>query len=172
MNGVVFGVCLTSAISVPLTVSTQGDAGEERVTAKSKPMMNLVSRCRVRDPTMLASTASGSLVKTRSESQIPLSSWNEQQTSTERPVLGASSSGLWQRHRIGPFSKITFILEKSDRPIAKDVEPFSRRFNARYWQTFYDFGMFMSSTLEASVFMGKNYSVNLRSVKNTGKISL
>ena len=28
-------------------------------------------------------------------------------------------------------------------------------------------GMFMSSTLEASVFMGKNYSDNLHSVKNT-----
>ena len=29
-------------------------------------------------------------------------------------------------------------------------------------------GMFMSSTVEASVFMGKNYSENLHSVKNTG----
>ena len=28
-------------------------------------------------------------------------------------------------------------------------------------------GMFMSSTLEASVFMGKNYSENLHSIKNT-----
>ena len=28
--------------------------------------------------------------------------------------------------------------------------------------------MFMTSTLEASVFMGKNYSENLRSIKNTG----
>ena len=28
--------------------------------------------------------------------------------------------------------------------------------------------MFMSSTLEASVFMGKNYSENLHSIKNTG----
>ena len=27
----------------------------------------------------------------------------------------------------------------------------------------------MSSTLEASVFMGKNYSDNLHSIKNTGK---
>ena len=27
----------------------------------------------------------------------------------------------------------------------------------------------MSSTLQASVFMGKNYSENLRSLKNTGK---
>ena len=30
-------------------------------------------------------------------------------------------------------------------------------------------GMFMSSTLEASVFMGKNYSENLHCIKNTGK---
>ena len=29
--------------------------------------------------------------------------------------------------------------------------------------------MFMSSTVEASVFMGKNYSDNLHSVRNTGK---
>ena len=39
---------------------TQEDAGEERVTAKSKPMMNLVSRCSVRNPNVLASTASES----------------------------------------------------------------------------------------------------------------
>ena len=39
---------------------TQEEAGEERVTAKSKPMTNLVSRYRVRDPNVLASTASES----------------------------------------------------------------------------------------------------------------
>ena len=54
---------------------TQEDAGEKRVTAKSKPMMNLVSRCSVRDPNVLASTASESPGNTRYESQIPLSSW-------------------------------------------------------------------------------------------------
>ena len=43
---------------------TQEDAGEERVTAKSKPMMNLVSRYRVREPNVLASTASESPGKT------------------------------------------------------------------------------------------------------------
>ena len=71
---------------------TQEDAGEERVTEKSKPMLNLVSRCSVRDPIVLASTASESPVKTRYESQIPLSSWNEQQPRTGRLVIGASSS--------------------------------------------------------------------------------
>ena len=66
---------------------------EERVTAKSKPMMNLVSRCRVKDPNVLASTASESPEKTKSDSQnVPLSSRNVQQTSTVRPVLVASTS--------------------------------------------------------------------------------
>ena len=66
---------------------TQEGASEERVTAKSKPMMTLVSRFHVRDPNVLVSTASGSPVKTKSESQnVPLSSSNVQQTSTGRPV--------------------------------------------------------------------------------------
>ena len=43
---------------------TKKDVGEERVTAKSKPMMNLVSRNRVRDPNVLASIASESPEKT------------------------------------------------------------------------------------------------------------
>ena len=100
MNEIIFCVCSTSAISVPSRVlkrcqkkKTQEDVAEERVTAKSKPMMNLVSRHRVRDPNVLASTASESPGKTKSESQkVPLSSLNVQQTSTKRPVLGASSS--------------------------------------------------------------------------------
>ena len=40
---------------------TQKDSGAERVTAKSKPMMNLVSRCSERTPDVLASTASARL---------------------------------------------------------------------------------------------------------------
>ena len=62
---------------------TKKDSGEERVTAKSKPMMNLVSRCSERIPDVLPSTASESPGKTRHESQTPLyghsssySEWN------------------------------------------------------------------------------------------------
>ena len=62
MSGIIFCVCLSLAISVPSTECsevmskrTQEDAGEERVTAKSKPMTNLVlTMQRVRDPTVLA----------------------------------------------------------------------------------------------------------------------
>ena len=65
---------------------TQKDAGEERVTAKSKPMMNLVSRYSARDPDVLASTASESPVNIKSESQVvPLSSLNVQQQVREDP---------------------------------------------------------------------------------------
>ena len=72
---------------------TQEDAGEERITAKSKPMTNLVSRCRVRDPTVLASIASENPGDTKSESQnVPLSSPIVQQTGTGRTVMLASSS--------------------------------------------------------------------------------
>ena len=56
-------------------------------------MMNLVSRYSVRDPNVLASTASESPGKTKSGSQkVPLSSLNEKQPRTGRPVMGANSS--------------------------------------------------------------------------------
>ena len=72
---------------------TREDAGEERVTAKSKPMMNLISRCHPRDPIVLASTASESPEKTKSESQkVPLCSLNEQQTRTGRLVMDVCPS--------------------------------------------------------------------------------
>ena len=82
---------------------TQEDVGEERVTAKSKPLMNLVSRCSIRNPNVLASTASESPWKTRYTSQIPLSSWNEQQPRTgEQPA--------------GPFTQHTdrFVIDDED----------------------------------------------------------
>ena len=70
---------------------TQDGAGEERVTAKSRPKTNLVSRCRARDPIVLASTASENLVNTKSESQkVPLSSLNVQLTGTS-----SSNSSEW-----------------------------------------------------------------------------
>ena len=113
----------SSDCSEVMSKRTQKDAGEEKVTAKSKPMMNLVSRCSVRNPDVLASIASESPGKTRYESQILLSSWIEQQPRTERLVKDACSSSYSE------------------------------------W------------TWEASIFMCKEYSENLRSIKSTGTIS-
>ena len=104
---------------------TQEDAGEERVTAKSKPMTNLVSRCRLRDPNVLASTASENPEKTKSESQkVPLSSLNVQQTGTGRRVMLASSlnSSEWnnddkwssQVRKSGEMSKTSAVKNVSN----------------------------------------------------------
>ena len=76
---------------------TQKVSGEERVTAKSKRMMNLVSRCSERTPDVLVSTASESPEKTRHESQQLLSSWNEQHQRTGRPVY-KQTPGLFTEH--------------------------------------------------------------------------
>ena len=196
----------------------QEDAGEGRVTAKSKPMMNLVSRYSARDPNVLASTASESPGKSRSESQIPLSSWNEQQPRTGRPVMGASSSDysewnidekwssqewksgeMLEARTVRPvggqqFTQDTdkFVIDDDDMDSDTATESnfslksrsFLHRMNDRLRKILDHsskdamqdidkrsliWGMFMSSTLEASVFMGKNYSDNLHFIKNTGK---
>ena len=49
------------------------------------------------------------------------------------------------------------MLDRSPEDSMQDID---KRFMIK--------GMYMSSTVEASVFMGKNYSDNLHSIKNTG----
>ena len=71
---------------------TQKDSGEERVTAKSKTMMNLVSWCSERTPVALSSIASESSGKTRHETRTPLSLQIEKHDRTVRPVVCAHSS--------------------------------------------------------------------------------
>ena len=72
--------------------SVCSDSGEESVTAKSKPMMNLVSRCSERTPAVLSSTAQESPGKTRHESQTPLSPQTEKYDRTVKPVVGRDTS--------------------------------------------------------------------------------
>ena len=190
---------------------TQEDASEERVTAKSKPIMNLVSRHRVRDPNVLASTASESPGKTNSENQnVPPNSLNVQQTITERPVLCASSSNysewnigdrwssqVWKSGEMSNTSTGRPVYEKfviddhmdSDTATESNHSLRSRSFLDRVNDRFRNmldrspedamqdidkrsmiWRMFMSSTVEASAFMGKNYS-QFTFHQNTVKIS-
>ena len=53
------------------------------------------------------------------------------------------------------------MLERSSKDAMQDIDK-----RSMIW------AMFMSSTLEAFVFMGKNYSNKLHSIKNTGEMSL
>ena len=170
---------------------------------------------------MLASNASESPGKIRHESQLPLSSWNEQHQRTGRPVLDAYSSSYsewnadknwssqeWKSDELmevrtvrlvneqltGLFTQTTdrFIVDDDDRDsdtvAESDMSVKSRSFlhrvkdrvRKRQKQSSMDatedsnkhsliWKMIMSSTLQASVFMGKDYSDNLHSIKNTGK---
>ena len=86
----------------------QKDSGERRVTAKSKPMINLVSRSSERIPDVLPSSASESPGKTRHESQSPLSPQTEQHYRTVRPVVYAYSSSYseWNIDKNLVFSSV------------------------------------------------------------------
>ena len=53
--------------------------------------------------------------------------------------------------------RVRKMLDQSSKDAIQDIDK-----RSMIWV------MFMSSTVEASVFMGKNYSENLRSIKNTG----
>ena len=77
---------------------TQKDSGEDRVTAKSKPMMNLVSRSSEKPPSALSCTASESLGKTRQESQSPLNTQAEMCDRTGKLVVCRDISH--ERHRL------------------------------------------------------------------------
>ena len=199
----------------------QEDAVGERVTAKSKPMMNLVSQCSIRDLNVLASTASHSPVKTRHECQIPLSSWNEQHLRTVRLVKDAWSSSCsewnadekwssqeWKSDEMlearterpasgqsaGSFTQHTdrFVIDDHEmdnntveeiRHVVKNPDHSCTGWMIeceRCWtnpqkmqhktaKNILWYGECLSSTLQASVFLGKEHSENLHSIKNTGK---
>ena len=127
---------------------TQEDAGEERVRAKSKPMMNLVSRCSERNPDVLASTASESLGKTRHESQTPLSPQTEKYDRTGRPVVCAHSSSYsewnvdetwssqeWKSDELVDDRTVRFLFAHKTRPIHVSLvnarSPIGRRSKSR-----------------------------------------
>ena len=89
MSGIIFCVCLTLAISVLQSVlkrcrkRTQEESREERVTAKSRPMMSLIARA----PSTLSSSTSESSGKRSYESQSPLSMQAERHDRTVKPVV-------------------------------------------------------------------------------------
>ena len=94
MNGIIFCVCSKLAISVlqfVLTVMSkrsQQESGEERVTAKSRPMMSLIARA----PSSLSSPASESLGKKCYGSQSPWSAKAEKYDRTGQPCVDRDKS--------------------------------------------------------------------------------
>ena len=197
---------------------TQKDSGEERVTAKSKPMMNLVSRCSERTLDVLPSIASENRVATRHENQYSLSPQTEQHSRTGRPVVYARSSSYsewnvdktwssqeWKsdelmkdrtgRPVVNAQHTDRFIVEndkmnsytEAESELSLEYKSFLHRVNVqvrkRQNQSSKDatkdsdkhsliWEMLLSSTLQASLLMGKSYPDNLHSIKNTEDLTM
>ena len=202
----------------------QKESGEERVTAKSRPMMSLIARSIERPPSALSSTASESPWKTRQESQSLLSAQAEMYDGTVKLVVCRDTSH--ERHRLVEKAHSSSYSEwdidrtwssqewksdelMDDRPVVcpqrgapqhfvieddeaeSDLSLGSRSFlhrvndqvRKRQKQSSMDatedseehsmiWGMFMSSTLQASVFMEKTYSDNWHSIKNSKDLTM
>ena len=73
--------------------------------------------------------------------------------------------GLWHRHRIEPFSKVTIILVKGEWSIAKDTGSFFKTCNARHRQTFYNLENVYAFNIGSICNHGKKCSENLHSIK-------
>ena len=218
-------LCLFNISHFSSTVCSEGmarrmqqDSVEEKVTAKSKPMMNLATRCSERTPDVLPSTASESPGKTRHESQFFWALKTEQHCRTVRPVVLAYSSSYsewnvdktwspqeWKsdelmEHRTGRpvvtaqhtdrfnvendkmnsyteaesemslesrsfMHRVKDQVRKRQNQSSKDATKDSDIHSVIWW-------MLMSSTLQASVFMEKNYSDNLHSIKITEDLTM
>ena len=78
----------STVCSEVMSKRTQKESGEERVTAKSRPMMSLIARA----PSNLSSSASESPEKRSYESQSPWSAKAEKYDRTVTPVVGRDTS--------------------------------------------------------------------------------
>ena len=125
---------------------------------KSKPMMNLVSRCSERTPAVLASTASESPGKTRDESQTPLSPQTEKCDRRERPVVNAQHT---DRFMIENDEMNSYAL--GSRSLLHRVNDQVRK---RQKQSSKD------ATKDSEKHSGKNYSDNWHSIKNTEDLKM
>ena len=84
----------STVCSEVMSKRTQKEAGEERVTVKSRPMMSLVARA----PSTLSSSASESPWKKSYESQSPWSAKAEKYDRTVQPVVGRDASHESMHH--------------------------------------------------------------------------
>ena len=155
---------------------TQKESGEERVTEKSRPMMNLVARCSERASAALSSTASEKPRENQTRKQNPLSPKIEKYDRTGRPVVCSQQADqvVIENDETNSYTEAESELSLGSRSFLHRVNDQVRK---RQKQSSKDatkdsdkhsvMWRMLSSTLESSVFMDKNYSDKWHSIKNT-----
>ena len=103
MSGIICCVCSILAISVLQFVLKrwQKDSGEERVTAKSRPMMSLIARV----PSNVSSSTSVSPGKRSYENQNLWSAKAEREARPGQPVVGSDQRTKWKKSMAGGGNK-------------------------------------------------------------------
>ena len=105
----------STACSAAMAKRSQQDSGEERVTAKSKPMMNLVARM----PSFVSSSTSVSPVKRCYGSQDPWNPIAKKEERSERPDIGTdqlkASDHCYHEQFMESFSSANYSKWDDDR---------------------------------------------------------
>ena len=97
----------STVCSEVMSKRTQKESGEERVTAKSRPMMSLIARA----PSNLSSSASQSPMKRSFESQSPWSAKAEKHDRTVTPVV-CSRQGHTSSNHVSLVNTSTSLFKK------------------------------------------------------------
>ena len=143
------------------------DSGEERVTAKPRPMMSLIARA----PSNISSSTSESRGKRSYGNQNP---WSAK---AERGAKGATRCDTSKRSKATAIShwktmKTELEMSVESRSFFNRVNDQVRKRQKRSSMNVTEdgekhsmiLGMFMSVTMESAVFMGKNYLDNCHSI--------
>ena len=153
----------STVCSEAMAKRVQQDSGEERVTAKSRPMMSLIARA----PSNVSSSTSESPVKRSYGNQNPWSAKAEREDRTGQPVVNTQREIRPQQFIIGNdetesessvesrsfLSRVNDQVRKRQKRSSMNVTENEEK-HSMIW------GMFMSVTLESAVFIGKNYLDN------------
>ena len=94
-TGIIFCVFSSTDCFGVMSKRTQEESGEERVSAKSRPMMSLIARA----PSTLSSSASESPGKRSYDSHSPWSAKAEKYDRTGKPVVGRDTSHAPSHHQ-------------------------------------------------------------------------
>ena len=165
----------STVCSEVMSKRTQQDSGEERVTAKSRRMMSLIAKA----PSTLSSSASKGPDKRSYESQSPWSAKAKEYDRTGQPVVCPQRGAMPQQFIIGndeteselSVESRSFLNRVNDQ-VRKRQKRSSMNVTENDEEHTVIRRMFMSVALESAVFMGKNYSDNWHSIKNTKDLTM
>ena len=179
----------STACTAAMAKRAQQESGEERVTAKSRPMMNLTARMPSVGPSSTSSPGKSVVVDGRSGKLDGASppgfskvdygqSWSSQEWKSEAAAHDWSGKPETVNHQ-GEANPENFVMGYDAAEFVKKVKDQVRNRQKRISNVAKSgdehsiiWGIFMATTLNAATFMGKNFSTIQSVVKNHEDLTL